>query len=191
MTLFNKIKWVLGILLVFGLILATNLIDRQHFNAINDSVESIYADRLVAQHIIYEMSATLYEKQLAYLNAAGAPGARQQVLNERLRNNVERFATTKLTSRETEIFNRLRQDVDRLERGESESQAAQISRIDEVKGHLDDLSEVQLTEGNREVHKSKKAIGSANFFTQLEIAILIVLAIVIQVVVIYDPMSRT
>ena len=189
MSVFDKIKWVLGILLVFGLILATNLIDRQHFTAINDSVESIYSDRLVAQNIIYDLSATLYEKQLAYLRPEGAPEVSQEVLNERLRGSIERFAATELTARESELFNRLRNDVERLQQREATGERS-IADIKRLQDYLDDLSDVQLVEGNREVHKSQKAIGSANFLTQLEITILIVLAILIQVIILYDPLSR-
>lgn len=190
MSLFNKIKWGLGIMLIFGLILATNLIDRQHFNAINDSVETIYADRLVAQNIIYSMSATLYEKQLAYLRDDGGDLARQQVFNERLRGGLERFATTRLTPQEAEVFERLRNDVEQLRQRE-EAGGQTLATMDRIEEHLDDLSAVQLTEGNRELHRSQKAIGSANFFTQLEVAILIVLAILIQVVILYDPASES
>ena len=44
---FDKLKWLLIIGVVFALVLATNLIDRRNFRNINDSVVSIYQDRLV------------------------------------------------------------------------------------------------------------------------------------------------
>ena len=54
MTFFNKIKWTLGILMVFVLIVTTNLIDRNNFVRVKDSVVSIYEDRLVAKNLILE-----------------------------------------------------------------------------------------------------------------------------------------
>jgi hypothetical protein len=195
MTTFDKIKWVLGIVLVFGIVLATNLIDRQHFNAINDSIETIYADRLVAQNIIYDMSNAVYKKRLAYQRGEDNPAGWQQSLNQQLRNGLDQFSGTRLTSRESEIFERLQREVDRLEQlGGTEDLSSPPSEqvlvtIDRIKGYLDNLSEVQLLEGNRELHKSKKAIGSANFFTQLEVGLLVVLAILVQVIILYNPGS--
>jgi hypothetical protein len=47
MTVFNRLKWILGILMVFVVILATNLLDRNNFLRVRDSVVAIYEDRLV------------------------------------------------------------------------------------------------------------------------------------------------
>lgn len=69
MTLFIKIKWVLGIVLVFLLVLTTNLVDRQNFLVVKESMEAIYADRLVAQDIIFDLSKLIWEKEAAYLKA--------------------------------------------------------------------------------------------------------------------------
>ncbi len=66
MNLFNKIKWILGISLIFLLILMTNLIDRSNFMIVNDSIETLYADRLVAQDIIYSLSKELAKKEVSY-----------------------------------------------------------------------------------------------------------------------------
>jgi len=59
MTFFNKIKWTLGILMVFVLIVTTNLIDRNNFVRVKDSVVSIYEDRLVAKNLILEFMKNL------------------------------------------------------------------------------------------------------------------------------------
>jgi len=55
MRFYNKVKWVLGILIVFILILATNLIDRNNFIRVKDSVVTIYEDRLIASDLVFEM----------------------------------------------------------------------------------------------------------------------------------------
>ena len=62
MNFFNKIKWILGILIVFVLIITTNLIDRNNFVRVRDSVVTIYEDRLIVKGIIYDISKTIQEK---------------------------------------------------------------------------------------------------------------------------------
>jgi hypothetical protein len=42
MKVYNKMKWALGILLVFIIVLITNLIDRDNFNRIRYSIVTIY-----------------------------------------------------------------------------------------------------------------------------------------------------
>lgn len=70
MGIYNKIKWVLGIFMVFFLIVATNLIDRDNFIRVNNSVQTIYEDRLVAQGLIFEFSTLIQEKEIGGLPAS-------------------------------------------------------------------------------------------------------------------------
>ena len=56
MAFYNKLKWILGIFVVFLLIVATNLIDRNNFVRIRESIETIYEDRLIADDLIFELS---------------------------------------------------------------------------------------------------------------------------------------
>lgn len=65
MGFYNKLKWILGILMVFVLIIATNLIDKNNFVRVRDSVVTIYEDRLVANDLIFEMLKSVQEKELA------------------------------------------------------------------------------------------------------------------------------
>jgi len=64
---------------------------------------------------------------------------------------------------------------------------ALVKRISEVKDNLYDLSKIQLDEGKKQMSISEKAISSVELFTQIEIYILIFLAILIQIIVIYKP----
>jgi hypothetical protein len=59
--------------------------------------------------------------------------------------------------------------------------------IESVKKDLDDLSAIQVREGRRQLFEGKKALSSADLFTQLEIGALVVLAIAVQVVILYTP----
>lgn len=67
MTFYNKIKWVLGILMIFFIIIATNLIDKNNFVRVRDSVVTIYEDRLIANDLIFEMLKSVQQKEVAIL----------------------------------------------------------------------------------------------------------------------------
>jgi hypothetical protein len=62
-----------------------------------------------------------------------------------------------------------------------------FKQIAKIKKNLDDLSKIQLLEGSKQMSISKKAIDSVELFTQIEIYLLIFLAIVIQIIVMYNP----
>lgn len=66
-----------------------------------------------------------------------------------------------------------------------------IKHIESLKTNLSDLSKIQLTEGNRQMSISKRALDSVELFTQIEIFILVFLAIVIQIVVMYNPKTKS
>ena len=53
--------------------------------------------------------------------------------------------------------------------------------------HLKQLSEIQITEGNRQLSISQKAVRNVELYTQIEIYILIFLAVIIQIIIMYQP----
>lgn len=195
MSFYNKVKWVLGILVVFVLIIATNLIDRNNFLQVRDSVISIYEDRLVAKELIFEISNAIQEKELAVAKSDTAFFVeRNQQVDKDIQDLVARYELTKLTTEEAKTFAEFKNNLELLKKAESaymESDFTQkenyIDQISNVKENYYDLSKIQMVEGKRQVWISKKAIDSVELFTQLEIYVLIFLAIVIQIMVIYKP----
>jgi hypothetical protein len=65
-----------------------------------------------------------------------------------------------------------------------------LQKIEDVKRNLSSLSEIQLNEGKRQLMLSKRAMDSIELFTDIEIYILIALAILIQIIVVYQPKKR-
>ncbi|WP_020571080.1 MCP four helix bundle domain-containing protein [Neolewinella persica] len=194
MTLFNKIKWILGIALVFLLVIATNLIDRQNFLIIEASIETIYADRIIAQDIIYDISKEVAQKEIAYAKlGVDQPIGNYSSNNERIEEYIELFAATKLTAKEKIFFDSLKNSLEDLQSTEASATPGQESAgklktdLMAVREQLDELADIQVEEGKRELYESKKALGSAHLFTQLEIGALIVMAIIIQFIVLYTP----
>jgi hypothetical protein len=199
MTFYSKLKWILGILLVFVLIVTTNLIDRNNFIRVKDSVVTIYEDRLIAKNIIYEISKAIQVKEMAALTGDTAfySGRRGEV-DKQLERLISRFEQTKLTSEESTTFKKLIANLGSLSQAEEamvgagfESKVEVLKHLAEIRQNLDDLSEIQISEGSRQLAISKRAIDTVELFTQLEIYLLVFLAIVIQIIVMYKPRDKS
>lgn len=198
MTWYNKFKWILGILLVFVIIVTTNLIDRSNFIKVRDSVVSIYEDRLVANELIYQMCKAIHQKELAVAKSDSEfYEEKNSALNSHIEELLAQFSKTGLTSDERRILAYLRSELDKLYAGEAQMVASEFQTTSEVsrfiyniQDKLDDLSEIQLHEGSRQMSISQKAVDAVKLFTQLEIYVLIFLAIVIQVIVMYKPKTE-
>ncbi|QXP62533.1 MCP four helix bundle domain-containing protein [Polaribacter sp. HaHaR_3_91] len=194
MKLYTKVKWVLGILMIFILIIATNLIDRNNFVRIKDSLETIYEDRLVAKDLIFKISKSVQEKELALakLDSTFYLGRNKQV-NVDIEKAINTFEGTKLTKKEAKVFNDFKNNLAVLIESENSTpfeKSSYNSKILNVKENLYALSEIQMNEGKRQMSISKRAIDSIELFTQLEIYVLIFLGIVVQVIVIYKPKEK-
>ncbi|WP_138432844.1 MCP four helix bundle domain-containing protein [Winogradskyella algicola] len=195
MSFFNKIKWILGILLVFVLIASTNLIDRNNFVRVRDSVVTIYEDRLIAKELIFEMSKSVNKKEIALISRDSLFFIeKNSKVNTQLNNLISRFEQTKLTKEESVIFEDLKLNFKSLSKLETkklsfdpEKTSASLILISSIKDNLDELSKIQIREGGRQMSISKKAIDTVELFTQIEIYFLVFLAIVIQIIVIYNP----
>ena len=194
MGFYTKVKWILGILMIFILIIATNLIDRNNFVRIKDSLETIYKDRLIAKDLIFEISKAVQEKELAaakldsvfFLN-------RNKKVNIDIETAIAAFEETKLTVKEAKVFNDFKNNIAVLKKSEVLKPFKDNSynnQLLKVKKNLYDLSKIQMNEGKKQMDVSKRAIDSIELFTQLEIYALIFLGIIVQVIVIYNPKEK-
>lgn len=198
MAFYDKIKWVLGILIIFVLIVTTNLIDRNNFLRVRDSVATVYEDRLVASDLIFEITRAVHQKELAAVQADSLFFLeRNGQANTAITEWVTKFGQTKLTPEEAGVFASLKGNLEALKDSETAYVQAGFTQNQELLAHLSrarenlyKLSKIQLQEGGRQIGISKKAIDSVELFTQIEIYFLIFLAIVIQVIVIYQPRKR-
>ena len=198
MKIYNKAKWILGILMIFILILATNLIDRNNFVRVKDSVVAIYEDRIVANDLIFEMSKAFQEKEIAAIKVDSTFfEQKNKSININIKELVKKFHQTKLTLEESKIFDNFEKNLNLLLESETlfirsnfSNKKAYKDQIFKVKINLYNLSKIQLNEGKRQMSISQKAIDTVELFTQIEIYFLIFLAIVVQVVVMYSPKNE-
>jgi hypothetical protein len=197
MTVYNKVKWVLGILIVFFLILTTNLIDRNSFSKVKDSVVSIYEDRLIAKNLILKLSALIHEKELALAKKDSSFfNERNTTVNAEIKLLLNSYQQTSLTKEEQDAFSSLKSKIEALmsDEANNEPKALLYSKSESlqkkthaIKDVLISLSEIQLKEGQRQMLISQRELDMVELFTHIEVYVLVLLAIIIQVVVLYQP----
>jgi hypothetical protein len=192
MKILAKIRWVASILLVFFIVLITNLIDRDNFNQLSYSVTTIYEDRIVASDHLFEMSRIIQEKQIAILTSdITFLGNKNKKNNEALNQLIDKYKRTKLTEREKFVFNQLQEEVNDLKLKEKQitkiTNADVLKIFEKINKHLHELSKIQLDESRRQVFISNKAKDTINLFTQGEIIFLVIMAILIQIIILYKP----
>ncbi|WP_405349955.1 MCP four helix bundle domain-containing protein [Nonlabens sp. Asnod3-H03] len=193
----NKIKWSVGLFLVIALILATNFIDRNNFKRVQDSVSTIYEDRLVAKDLIYDIQLEIHEKELLIaLNNTTAYLSQKNEAQDELNDSMTQFSTTKLTLEEEKVFNNLQTELAALFTLENATDFTAVNgqdnsrlqqQLDLINETLLKLSDIQIKEGNRQMHIGKKAMASMELLTQMEVWIMIILAVIIQVIILYNP----
>jgi len=196
---YNKIKWILGISMVFFLILATNYVDRNNFRLVQDSIETIYEDRLIAHNLVFKMSLAIQEKVMAKTIAEPNLFVQQnKVANAELEQLTEAFRNTKLTPKEAVVFEDFEAnflEIRELEKavtdeGKKLDEAAYTKELEQLNKNINALSEIQLDEGKRQLFIGKRAVETAEFLTTIEVYVLIFLAILVQIIVIYNPKTK-
>lgn len=205
LTIAQKIKSIAALLLVFLLIIVTNLINSNHFKTVQNSINTVYADRLVAMDYIYKISRELERKKMVGLSRDQAQSNKVNAQsNTSIQGLIDKYAGTKLTEKEAELFKVLQKEIEDLnslerkpiEDGISDQKRAlstegmdlQFSKISES---LDALSEIQLAEGRRENSISNRAISTSSLMSRLEIIALIVIGLLVQMLIFYRLSSLT
>lgn len=199
---FQKIKAIAVLAIIFLLVLATNMMDSSHFKIVKLALSTVYEDRLVAKNHLYKIAG-----QLQLKNNTFQTGESEEIVivnemtNDSIQTLVNKYAGTKLTPREAQKFESLRNELNRLNELEQQfqnemyfnknSEVAESLKIQftTVSAKLDALADIQLHEGRREIYRSNQAIATSDMLFRLEIGSLIVLALVILFVILYKPLD--
>jgi hypothetical protein len=192
MNIFTKIRWIASILLVFFIVLITNIIDRDNFNRLTNSVKTMFEDRIVASDLLFDITRIIKEKQIAILTTDTNFFKNQNnKLNQEIDQLLGRYEITKLTEKEKRHFNLLQEELKSLKQKEKSdvnlSNGELIKSIAIIDEHLYKLSKIQLQEGKEQVLISNKAKDTINLYTQGEIIFLIVMAVLVQIIILYKP----
>lgn len=196
----NKIKWIAGLLIVFVLIISTNLLDRREFKTIKQAVTNIYEDRMVTQDLIFKITLLLEEKSIALASSDAAFFvSKNNKINTEIVQHVKEFRTTNLTDEETKNltdFQSHLEDLIKLEPQFTDSNSASLSRqtrqvladpVADLKQELYELSKIQMQEGERELKYATKSADRVSSVATVEIGFLVIIGLIIQFIILYPP----
>ena len=199
MSVFKKIQWFLAVLGVFLIILATNLLDKNNFLRVEESVENIYNERLLAKEILLDVSILFHGKELAYaLNDSAYLQSRNNVVNTKITELLQMFDRSTATRKEKHISDELSDNHLSLIQLEANTQlkdtlyssgcAAIFSAINT---NIKELADEQVKEGKNQIFYARDAVNSAKLFSKIETYMLIFLALILQVIILYNPKKKT
>jgi hypothetical protein len=195
MRIIQKIKWVIGLSLVFIVVLGTNLLDRRNFKKIRHSIISIYEDRLVAKSMVYEMNDLVHLKNIAAVEQDSVFFSRRNIeVQKRLDSLFVSFTETRLTPFEKTVVEILSRELVKLKTQEARMIEVNFfvdesyrETIAESKKRLRSLADIQMQEGNRLFNSSEEILRSMQVHTQVELYFLVAMAILIQVILLIKP----
>ncbi|MGY8910753.1 MAG: hypothetical protein ACKVIG_12975 [Flavobacteriales bacterium] len=186
MSLYNRINIGLALSIVFLLVFATNRLDKRHFETVQNTVISLHTDRVIAQDLIYKMNLIIYNKQLSLL------GESSENVNPNLNKDfnllIEKFSDTKLTKKESQIFEKLKVDFNKLTDLEAkmlENNEEILTNINIIKSDLIKLSEIQIKESKNLTSIAQKSLDTNNLMSKLEIGFLVLIGLIIQFTIFY------
>ncbi len=199
----QRIRTGAALAVVFLLIMTTNVIDSHHFTIVQNSLTSVYEDRLLAKNYLYKISRQMQIKReiLQDMDPDQEAIFINRTANDSIRVLIDKYAATNPSGRASRLFESLQKDLTSLlsyeeDFDEGEAINAELPSLSSTDHYysaifkdLDDLSEIQVGEGKREVDFSNRSIDNSNFIAKLEIGALILIGIVLQVLIFVRPLK--
>ncbi|AFD05700.1 MCP four helix bundle domain-containing protein [Solitalea canadensis] len=190
----QKTKAAALLVLVFVIVLAKNIIDRNNVLELGDSFSAVYKDRLMAESYIYHFSDHLYQKKLLLATNQNMDGGVKQSLdrhNKEINDIITKYDETKLTEIESNYFKEFKKNLhdlmaletDYLSKASSTTKQLIDQQFTVALSNLNQLSTIQTAEGKKLMEGSQKIISESTLLTKLELAILIIIGLIIQVLI--------
>ena len=175
----------------FLLVLASNRLNQRNFSTVEQSVNSVFEDRLVVQEYIYRLNNLFHKKELALAKNEGNTGSPTQ--SSDIETILSDFEKTELTTKESKYLADLKKSYTELQLMEenlltnkganAELKGKISSRLARINNNLDELSEVQLYEGRQLTQRSQRSLGMNQLLSTLEIVFLVIIGILFLLIV--------
>jgi hypothetical protein len=198
-TLHNKLKMAILLLIVFGVVLVKNLVEKRHVSTLSDSFSSVYEDRLLVEGYIYSLSNHLHTKK-TLTSSCASPVDREGTVkavaqqNGSIRRLLSDYEKTELTPNEAVHLQRFKTHLDALHAQEDRyldpattaQEAVALAPLmnessQKASEELQALSAIQLSVG-KDLHKQSQQItAEASVFSQFGWTLVIVIGLIVQV----------
>jgi len=196
----QKMTAALVLAAVIGVTMLTNLVERNRFQSLDRSLETLYEDRLMAESYLFQISENLHlQEELIWAcvsdkgHAGYNPDTDVAALRAERKEVMAKYYGTYLTDEEAIELNHLQVALDQLDDFEhtmNESAEADEAYLADYEAITHDafsalhaLSDIQMEVGANVQQESHKLIIGSISFSHFEMVILLVLAIIIQALV--------
>lgn len=185
---------IIGVLLL--MLYSKNLLERRSFRSISNTFTEVYNDRLVVEGYIFQISEKLFQIQ-KLIDHCDLDYDYSKVIEEISTNEkaimevIVNFESTNLTGQEASYLSDFKKiiesdlniksyellftDSSGVNRDQVKIYDQKISR---ARQDLDNLSKIQLEEGEKLISKAKTLINRSQIWAQFEVALLIILVVV-------------
>ena len=192
----RKVRALMIISILLLMLYGKNLLERKSFRQISSTFTEVYNDRLVVESYIFDISEHLFHIQ-KLIDHCDLDYDYSKVINEisnhekQILEIISEFEGTKLTELEStyltdfkkiievdlniKSYDLIFSDSSGVNRERVKDYDKKISR---ARKDLDDLSRIQLEEGEKLISKAKVMINRSQIWAQFEVALLIILVIV-------------
>lgn len=197
----QRIRTGAALLVVFLLVLATNMMDSNHFRIVQSNLTTIYEDRLLAKDYLYKISRQIQVKrELIQRSDIEQWSDLNTALNDSIQILNDRFASTQLTENEALVFESLKRNIRSLREYELKLQrndplntelttSGSERYFTAVYDDLDALFKIQLEESDKVISNANRAIDTSNLISRIEIGVLIAIGLLIQLLVFMRPLK--
>ncbi len=168
---------------VLCLVMLTNIQEQHLVKRINESVTSLYSDRLVVADYIHKLSNRM-EKLLVLLSSPQYSSKDVNLELDKIKQITTLYEKTVLTDKENVNFNTFKiyiQQIAQNVNATDHAKAIEISK--QARQTLETLSSIQLEEGKVKLDEVISMTSRSRLMSYIEIVILIVIAILIQILV--------
>lgn len=183
-----KMKAAAVLILIIIMILATNIWNRKTFSNLNESIASIYKDRLMPATYIFQLTDHLYRKRLLNnsVHRDAAISAELTRHNAAIEHIISTYETTYLTTTEKEqweTFKTSLKQYNTLSGADARDNKAIDEQFNKALQCLNNLSSIQASEGSNLLKSSNISVSGTVITSQFEIVLLIVLGVVSLVLI--------
>lgn len=186
----QKVKVAVALAIVLGLVILTNIADREYFSNLHASFATVYKDRLVVEDYILQLSDVLHARQLQLFNINSDVG-QQTLYHNEIEKVLADYEKTVFTERGSVVFSEFKEELEVLNKLERTYYANQDSLLlraitrshDDLSKSLALLSKIQIDEGRNQIKRSEEIVASSYFLSRIELVVIIVAGLIVQMLV--------
>ncbi|MEQ9009462.1 MAG: MCP four helix bundle domain-containing protein, partial [Ekhidna sp.] len=183
----NETLILFSVLLMIAMVASMH---NKHLSDLEESITTIYKDRLVAKDYIFDLSRKIDTKKVALSTAEDELIESITLTNHSIDQLLESYEKTRLTEEENMLLRKLKDDINLSVEFENQIfHNPTLTRRIVIKNHLNSqydlilsdleaLSDIQLFEGKKILDSSNRIIASNGITKRLEVALLIVITLV-------------